>query len=257
MLYLACFVTVSCYLDPQFLGAWESPQVKDVLKADPHYPFPSSMTLRAAFSSDTIYTPDTLPRDFALALPANRTFDETHSWFWFPSAPAADPPTGISHSGSPLRPTTGPKGGPPATTASGRTRPRTAPAPLRYSRKAEPASPPSLALRRVVGFSGDKPGLLLWLREPELLACCAASALIVQRVDTSEQRVLLGHTAPICALVAAADGRIIATAQVIYTHTHTYIYIYIYIYIYMYIHTYIHTYIYTYINMYMYMYMFM
>ena len=39
------------------------------------------------------------------------------------------------------------------------------------------------------------------------------AALVVQRVDTSEQRHFFGHTAPICALAAAAAAPLLATAQ--------------------------------------------
>eukprot|EP00967_Tisochrysis_lutea_P059731 scaffold76160_cov30-Tisochrysis_lutea.AAC.3 len=116
---------------------------------------------------------------------------------------------------------------PPGTGSSTRTRPRTAPLAYRRARRSEshgnphhlplgnspfgqPQSddPARLCLKRIVGFTGETAGIVIWLPQPELIAYAACSTIIVQRH-------LLGHTAPICALASAssAAGTLLASAQ--------------------------------------------
>mmetsp|Transcript_8306 Transcript_8306/g.25827 ORF Transcript_8306/g.25827 Transcript_8306/m.25827 type:complete len:180 (-) Transcript_8306:1559-2098(-) len=88
---------------------------------------------------------------------------------------------------------------PPGTGSSTRTRPRTAPLAYRRARRSEshgnphhlplgnspfgqPQSddPARLCLKRIVGFTGETAGIVIWLPQPELIAYAACSTIIVQ-----------------------------------------------------------------------------
>ena len=128
------------------------------------------------------------------------------------------------------------------------------------SHPAAAPEPALLQLKRVVGFSGDQHGLLVWLQEagtilyavaallvlqvfiahacvcpeglrcilmeglgvsalncqqhaPAISSCMAANRHRAQDIDTHEQKILIGHTANVCALSAASSSPLVASAQ--------------------------------------------
>ena len=194
-----------------------------------------SMNLRAAFTSDLVYQFETLPREFAIPLPTGKAFGDLFEWRWLPAPPAVAP-FSAAVSGAPLSapPTRALKSiGAPAG-ASPRTEPRSSAADVdevtrrRRQRSGAapralfptppkptaPADPTVLALSRVLGYSGERNGLLVWMKDGRRVLYAAASLLILQELDTGAQRFLIGHTADVCALSAASTSPLIASAQV-------------------------------------------
>ena len=194
-----------------------------------------SMNLRAAFTSDLVYQFETLPREFAIPLPAGKAFGDLFEWRWLPAPPAVAP-FSAAVSGAPLSapPTRALKSIYAPAGASPRTEPRSSAADVdevtrrRRQRSGaapralfppppkptDPADPTVLGLSRVLGYSGERNGLLVWMKDGRRVLYAAASLLILQELDTGAQQFLIGHTADVCALSAASTSPMVASAQV-------------------------------------------
>ena len=75
-----------------------------------------------------------------------------------------------------------------------------------------PADANLLELSRVLGYSGEKLHLLVWLKDGRRILYASAALLIVQEVDSAKQTFLMGHTADIIAISAAEP--VLSTARV-------------------------------------------
>ena len=184
-----------------------------------------NMSLRAAFTSDVVFTPETLPRDFTLPLPLGGTFAASYQWLWLPGSPAVTAAVAASAAAAvkSVRPSTapsrspttdpGPKG--PESARQRRLRSGAAPRALfpPPPQPTEPAEETMLELSRVLGFSGDRLGLLVWLKDGRRVLYAAASLLVLQDIDTGSQQFLIGHTADVCSLSAAETTPLVASAQ--------------------------------------------
>lgn len=190
-----------------------------------------SMNLRAAFTSDIVYTPETLPRDFVFPL-GRHAWADTFAWRWLPGPPASttlsaselavsgaalaqkEPPPQAS-----VSPRTHPAGakGSDEVQAARRRRQRSGAAPRALfpppPKATAPADPTLLELSRVLGYSGERSGLLVWMKDGRRVLYAAAAILILQDIDTGAQRFLIGHTADVCTLSAAQTKPVIASAQ--------------------------------------------
>ena len=176
----------------------------------------SSMALRAVFLSDTAYTPETLPRDFAMPTPGGKAWSEVHEWVSLPEPlepqPASTAPLALIEPVAarvPLQPQAPPPDARVLRAAELLAGMPPIPAPAQSSED----NSALLKLSRVVGYSGEKPRLMVWLQEGDTILYAAAALLIIQELDSGKQRFLLGHTAPICALSAALTSTLVASAQ--------------------------------------------
>ena len=170
----------------------------------------ATMSLRAAFITDRVYTPDTLPREFLLPLPGGSTFGANYEWLWLPSEPepppppppaalpapqGASPPVAKASSRSPA---TGPAtaGAPPSRYQAARKRRAASGAAPRALFKpptpAAPADPNLLELSRVLGFSGEKLHLLVWLADGRRIMYASAALIVIQEIDSAKQTFLMG-----------------------------------------------------------------
>jgi len=176
-----------------------------------------------------VYTPETLPREYALPTHGGRAWHEEHRWLWVPAPPPAAADAALAASAAalslaeapppPLRehvedgPAIGPGFGVVGAAGGGGPLHGAADLVLPQPPAADDDDEAALELRRMVGFSGERPKVLLWLAEHDTFAFAAAAVLVLQRIDTGEQRHLVGHTAPICAVAAARDTPLLASAQ--------------------------------------------
>lgn len=212
----------------------------------------SSMALRAIVLSDTEYTPETLPRDFMFPTPNGFAWRDLHAWVDLPPLttphrpsgpfqplhaphtpdqvdlpPRPPPPAPLAVEGRrmaeppvrvPLAPAQDPRilraaellhGVPPLPT------PKAAAAAAAGAGAAMNAdgNEPLLKLSRVLGYSGERPRLLVWLQEGDTILYAVAALLVIQELDSGKQRFLVGHTAHVCALSAALTSTLVASAQ--------------------------------------------
>ena len=133
--------------------------------------FYAAMSVRAAFISDTAYTPDTLPRDFLFPLFAGCAWAELYAWYALPQTTSAATAALTAMTAAPKE---APKISSPikrrplatlaAGAAPGLRRRVMGPAELLHGRAAAPAAaemaPALLELEHVVGFAGARPPLL-------------------------------------------------------------------------------------------------
>jgi hypothetical protein len=132
-----------------------------------------SVSIRAAFTSDTAFTPETLPRPFTLPIPADSSYASLYGWQTLPPSPPPTPAAVLANLSPEAKPSSqlepagsGARTAPSKDVMRRRQRSGAAPralfpAPL----PSEPAEPSLLKLNRVVGFSGERPGLLVWLSD--------------------------------------------------------------------------------------------
>jgi hypothetical protein len=173
----------------------------------------STMSLRAIVLSDTEYTPETLPRDFMFPTPNGFAWRDLHAWVDLPPRPP--PPAPLAVEGRrmaepervPLAPTQDPRILRAAELLHG------VPPPPTPKVEAVVPAEPLLKLSRVLGYSGERPRLLVWLQEGDTILYAAAALLVIQELDSGKQRFLVGHTAPVCALSAALTSTLVASAQ--------------------------------------------
>lgn len=196
-----------------------------------------TLSLRAAFVSEQVYDPASLPRDLTLPVPNSASFKDVYCWLWLPMPPPNGRTTPVANVASPphsmaavTKATEPPK--PSGTSASPSTGPAAGQSKYREARDrrlksgaapralftpppqpTEPAEPSLLELSRVLGFSGEKLNLLVWLKDGRRVLYASAALIIVQDIDTAAQRFLMGHTADVVALSAAEDTPLVASAQ--------------------------------------------
>ena len=181
----------------------------------------SSMALRAIVLSDTEYTPETLPRDFMFPTPNGYAWRDLHAWVDLPPRPPAPAPLAVEGRRMaeppvrvPLAPAQDPRilraaellhGVPPLPAPK-------AAAGAGATMNAD-GDEPLLKLSRVLGYSGERPRLLVWLQEGDTILYAVAALLVIQELDSGKQRFLVGHTAHVCALSAALTSTLVASAQ--------------------------------------------
>ena len=187
----------------------------------------ATLSIRAAFMTETVYSPETLPRDFLLPLPGGSSFDSNYEWLWLPAVPPVAPPVAAPVRTSPpvpkrsdiTSPSTGPSANAIVPTKYQEVRKRRAASGAAPRALFKPAPPPAptdpnlLELSRVLGFSGEKLHLLVWLHDGRRILYASAALLILQEIDSAKQKFLMGHTADICAISAAESTPLVASAQ--------------------------------------------
>ncbi|XP_045400730.1 WD repeat-containing protein 90 [Lemur catta] len=72
---------------------------------------------------------------------------------------------------------------------------------------------PILRLKRVIGFGGHSTKWALWTKDGAAVVYPCHAAIVVLRIHTGEQRLLLGHTDKVSALALDGGGVLLASAQ--------------------------------------------